>query len=84
MTPSRLPFRGYSFRDDHVNEYIRTWINGDPSRVLTIINPSITQLDNPFLDELRNIQPKTRLVQIAKNASDGIFDVTSVPRITQS
>lgn len=29
---------GYSFRDDHVNEYIRRWMGRDESRKLTIID----------------------------------------------
>jgi len=30
---------GYSFRDEHVNEYISRWVLGDDSRVVTVINP---------------------------------------------
>jgi hypothetical protein len=30
---------GYSFRDEHVNEYISRWVHGDDSRVVTVVNP---------------------------------------------
>lgn len=30
---------GYSFRDEHINEYVRRWLNQDPGRRLTIIDP---------------------------------------------
>ena len=75
----RLVVVGYSFRDDHVNEYIRNWMNGDPSRTLTIINPNIAELDVPFYKELRDITDKARVVPIPKNASDGILEITSKP-----
>ncbi len=72
---NRLIVLGYSFRDEHVNEYIRTWINGDTSRVLTIINPGIAQLSVPFVEELRDIPNKDRVVLITKKTSDGLLDV---------
>lgn len=30
---------GYSFRDDHVNEAIREWLNQGPARRLTVVDP---------------------------------------------
>lgn len=30
---------GFSFRDDHVNECIRTWVNADRSRRLIVVDP---------------------------------------------
>ena len=77
---NRLIVVGYSFRDDHVNEYIRTWLNGDSSRVITIIDPGVSQFSNPFVDELRHIQNRDRVIQIEKKASKGFLDVTSAPR----
>jgi NAD-dependent SIR2 family protein deacetylase len=75
----RLIVVGYSFRDDHVNEYIRSWINGDTSRIIMIINPNIAELEVPFYKELRNIENKARVVPIPKNASVGILEITSEP-----
>jgi hypothetical protein len=31
---------GYSFRDEHVNEQIRTWLNADSNRTITVVDPS--------------------------------------------
>lgn len=32
---------GYSFRDDHVNELVRRWINDDATRRLVIVDPGL-------------------------------------------
>jgi hypothetical protein len=76
---NRLVVIGYSFRDDHINEYIRTWINGNISRVITIIDPAIMHFDNPFINELHRIRNRNRVVQIALKASEGLSNVTSTP-----
>ena len=34
---------GYSFRDDHVNEILRRWINRSDDRRVVIVNPSASQ-----------------------------------------
>jgi hypothetical protein len=34
---------GYSFRDDHVNERLRRWINGDLRRRITVIDPGMPE-----------------------------------------
>lgn len=34
---------GYSFRDDHINEYIRRWINQDPGTRLTVVDPGFDE-----------------------------------------
>jgi hypothetical protein len=31
---------GYSFRDEHVNEYIRRWLNADSAHLITVIDPA--------------------------------------------
>lgn len=76
---NRLIVIGYSFRDDHVNEFIRNWLNSDPNRTLVIINPNIAKLDVPFYQELSHIPDKARVLEIAKTASDGILEITSKP-----
>ena len=40
----RLLVIGYSFRDEHVNEAVRRWINGDRRRHLVVIDPGFTAL----------------------------------------
>ncbi len=32
---------GYSFRDDHVNEQLRRWINADTRREITVVDPGM-------------------------------------------
>lgn len=44
---------GYSFRDEHVNEYLSQWLNGDSSRRLRIINRSFSKLRVPYVNDLR-------------------------------
>jgi len=44
---ARLTVIGYSFRDTHVNHQIRRWMNGDPNRVIQIVDPS-PELRGPF------------------------------------
>jgi NAD-dependent SIR2 family protein deacetylase len=34
---------GYSFRDDHVNEYLRRWLSNDSARRLIIVDPNLPQ-----------------------------------------
>lgn len=36
---------GYSFRDDHVNEILRRWINGDGARRIVVVDPSAPERD---------------------------------------
>lgn len=38
---------GYSFRDEHVNEFITNWFNGDMTRRIRIINPDMNSLTIP-------------------------------------
>jgi hypothetical protein len=40
---------GYSFRDDHVNEYLRRWLSNDGTRRLVIMDPYLPQL-SPFVE----------------------------------
>jgi len=34
---------GYSFRDDHINEYLRTWLNGPQQRHIVVVDPGFPQ-----------------------------------------
>jgi hypothetical protein len=53
LQSSRLTVVGYSFRDEHVNEYISQWINRDTSNTLRIIDPSFNQSHVPYVRDLR-------------------------------
>jgi hypothetical protein len=43
---------GYSFRDLHINESIRTWLNSDKQRRLTVVNRSENWKESEFGREL--------------------------------
>jgi hypothetical protein len=48
---------GYSFRDDHINEQIRRWVNADKDHTMTIIDPRLPERkswsrDPSFVDQL--------------------------------
>lgn len=54
----RLTVVGYSFRDDHVNEFIGEWLNGDPSRVIRVINgPGFRRTSITFAQHLLELEP---------------------------
>jgi hypothetical protein len=36
---TRLVIVGYSFRDEHINEYVRRWANGDDARSIVVVDP---------------------------------------------
>ena len=44
---------GYSFRDEHINEYIRRWINGDPLRRIVVVDPDFPQTSGSFESSFR-------------------------------
>lgn len=67
---------GYSWRDDHINAVIRSWLARDYAEKLRIIDPKWTSTNAPFARELKR-EIKTRisgnLVEvIEKTAADAI------------
>jgi hypothetical protein len=42
MTAQHLVVVGYSFRDEHVNECVRRWINRDEERHITVVDPAFS------------------------------------------
>ena len=63
---------GYSFHDDHVNEFIKNWLNGNQAREMKIIDPSFESLHGEFIDLLRKVIPTNR-VQIIKETTGRAF-----------
>ena len=78
MTSQLLTIIGYSFRDEHVNEYIANWFNGWVSRRIRIINPSLESLNHKFVNPLLNGQAKDRVKMIREKASVGIQRITKI------
>jgi hypothetical protein len=63
---------GYSFRDEHINEFIGQWLNGNEQRQIRIINgKSFSKRPTPFVRTLKT-RLKDRVNIIDNNASDGI------------
>lgn len=65
-----LTIVGYSFRDDHVNEYITQWINGDTKRNLRIVDPSLPT-DNSFVKSLKQLD-NHRVEHLKVKAGEGL------------
>ena len=63
---------GYSFRDDHINEYIAQWFNESPTRILRIVDPSFSSLKAKFAREIRSLGP-TRVFQYEMPAKDWLL-----------
>lgn len=71
-----LTIIGYSLRDEHVNEFIGNWFNGDVSRRIRIINPNINSMENEFIKPLLNGFGKDRVEIIPEITSKGIQKIT--------
>ena len=72
MTSDLLTIIGYSFRDEHVNEFITNWFNGDIARRIRIININVDSLNQEYVYPLVKGQAKERVEVIEENASVGI------------
>jgi hypothetical protein len=73
---SQLLVVGYSFRDEHVNEYIAQWFNGDSARSITIVDPGFADARSHFARELgRLTEPRLRV--ISEPASRGLAVASS-------
>lgn len=64
----RLMIIGYSFRDEHVNEFIINWFNGDTARSINILNYTLDPSRNEFVNRLLNGHAKKRVVFIQGTA----------------
>lgn len=68
----RLTVIGYSFRDEHINEFIAKWLNEDQNKKLRIINGKRFKDTNiPFAHTMLNVLGE-RLDVIPSYAKDGI------------
>ena len=70
-----LTIIGYSFRDEHVNEFIANWLNGDITRTVRIINPNPNSLDDGFAQPLLDGVAKDRVQFIKEITSNGIMSI---------
>jgi len=66
---------GYSFRDEHVNEFIANWFNGNPARLIRIINPDPKSIEREFTPYLFSGRGGDRVNVIAEKAAQGISEL---------
>jgi len=63
---------GYSFRDEHINEFISQWINSKPNKKLRVINgPDFQHTDVSYAQQILRL-PDDRREIIPVTASKGI------------
>jgi len=60
---------GYSFRDDHINEYLTQWINNSSTNRMVVIDPDIDNKSTEFVLNVRNLLPN-RIEIINKKVED--------------
>lgn len=79
----RLVTVGYSFRDDHINNLIYDWLDGDTSRTLTVLNPSWPHTSGPWdprQDLTRKLSeaPSPRIAVVRTGTRDGLAHAMSL------
>jgi NAD-dependent SIR2 family protein deacetylase len=67
---------GYSFRDEHVNEFIANWFNGDVNRRIIIIDHKPESINKDIKKYLDSRYLEDRLEIINDVASKGIGSIT--------
>jgi hypothetical protein len=75
---SLLTVVGYSFRDDHVNEYISQWLNQSKERRLRVISPQFDHSSSPYAQQLIRFGVG-RLEIIRECAGPGLAKLYPVP-----
>lgn len=70
----RLTVVGYSFRDDHINEYITQWLNSDTGHRIRIIDPGFSTNEAPFAEHLRRYCGG-RIRPVEETAGGGLAEV---------
>ena len=77
---------GYSFRDDHVNEFVSQWLNENATRKLRIIDPALPQMQSVYASQLKQFC-SARIEGIPLNAGEGlkqVFGVREIPLVAPS
>ena len=72
LNSEMLSIIGYSFRDEHVNEFITNWFNGNVARTIRIINPNPFTVENVFSQPHFRDLLKNRVQIIQDKASNAI------------
>ncbi len=70
----QLTVIGYSFRDEHVNEFIANWLNGKITRRIRILDKAINKR-NEFINSLAWARDRAQFIDKTL-ASKGILEIT--------
>lgn len=73
----RLTVIGYSFRDDHINEYISQWLNKGSSHRLRVINPGFRKQPSQYGRTLM-LLGRDRVEVLEEKAGDGLMSAYPV------
>lgn len=68
---TKLTVIGYSFRDEHINEYITQWLNRSENSEIAIIDPNIDRIHNEYVNTLHKL-PKNR-IKIYKESVENVL-----------
>ncbi len=71
---------GYSFRDEHINEYVKNWLAGSTDRTIVIVDPNATKLESAFAKMLLSQGP-SRVFAMNVNAGEGLSEVLQPDRL---
>lgn len=68
---------GYSFADDHVNEYISRWLNGDVHRKIQIVDISFESNQQPYANALKKLRAgaRDRVRVLEKKANEALIEL---------
>jgi len=70
-----LTIIGYSFRDEHVNEFVANWFNGSATRSIRIINSNPASMNHEFTQHLRSGYTKERVQIIKETTGVGVLNL---------
>jgi hypothetical protein len=68
---------GYSFRDDHVNEYISQWLNESGEHTIRVVDPGFSQTPGTYGRQLLRLEGN-RVEVIGKRAAAGLEELYGV------
>lgn len=74
---SQLVVIGYSFRDDHINHYISTWLNTSSDHKLLVVDPGFNSSSVEYVQTLQGLRSRSKdqLTVLSKPASEGIAEL---------
>ncbi|MEL7591810.1 MAG: SIR2 family protein [Anaerolineaceae bacterium] len=71
----KLTIIGYSFRDEHINEFISKWFNTDENRIIRIISPNIEESQESYARTLLSNDRSEKVIPISQRANVAIAEL---------